>query len=109
MDKITKNGIKASTIIRCVIFIVVLINQVLAIFGKGLPFNESLAYQIFSVALTVIVGAWTAWKNNDFTKLAVTAGNVFDALKDGKITQQEANELIDKADKIIEDTKNIEK
>ncbi|MBQ3502924.1 MAG: hypothetical protein IJA72_04625 [Clostridia bacterium] len=93
--------IKPSTIARCVVYIVVLINQVLAIFGKGLPFTANLVYQIASIVLTVVGGIWVAWKNNDFTKLARTAGQVFDALKDGRITENEAKELLESTDAIM--------
>lgn len=100
MKNFFKN-VKPSTIVRCVIYIMVLINQILAIFGTGLPFTSNLVYQILSAALTVGVGAWAAWKNNDFTKLACTAGKVFDALKDGKITEEEAKNLLESADAMI--------
>lgn len=101
MKNIFKN-VKPSTIARCVIFIFVLINQVLAIFGKGLPFTQDMVYQVVSVLLTIGVGIWCAWKNNDFSKLAITAGKVLDALRDGKVTEEEAKELLESADAIIE-------
>ena len=96
-----KYKIKASTIMRCVALILVLINQVLAIFGKGLPFADELVYQIASVVLTIVVGIWSAWKNNDFTKAARVAGKVFDSIKDGSISQEEAKELIESADALM--------
>lgn len=98
--KFLKN-VKPSTIVRCVIYILVLANQVLAIFGKGLPFTTDLAYQIVSAVLTVGVGLWAAWKNNDFSKAAIAAGKVFDALKDGKITEEETKEMLDSADAMV--------
>lgn len=96
-----KYKIKASTIMRCIALILVLINQVLAIFGKGLPFADELVYQIASVVLTIVVGIWSAWKNNDFTKAARVAGKVFDSIKDGSISQEEAKELIESADALM--------
>ena len=101
MKKYLKD-VKPSTIVRCVIYIVVLLNQILAILGKGLPFNNDLMYQILSIVLTVSVGLWVAWKNNDFTELAKTAGKIFDALKDGRITKEEADKFIEEADKKFE-------
>lgn len=94
-------NVKPSTIVRCIIYILVLINQVLAIFGKGLPFTTDLAYQIISAVLTVSVGLWAAWKNNDFSKAAIAAGKVLDALKDGKITEEETKEMLESADALV--------
>lgn len=85
----------------------VLVNQCLAIFGKGLPFTNDFAYQAISVILTIGTGLWTALKNNDFTKAARTAGKVFDALKDGKITTEEAESLLESADKIVSSEDDI--
>lgn len=96
--------IKISTIIRIVALLAVLINQVLAIFGKNLPFNDNLVYQIVSAVLTVAVSAWTAWKNNDFTKLARAAGAVLDALKDGKITTDEVENIVNSFSDSTEET-----
>lgn len=100
MKKNVKN-IKPSTIVRCVILVVVLLNQILAIFGKTLPFTSNLIYQILSVVLTVIVSVWTAWKNNDFTRFAKTAGKILDALRDGKITDEEAMQFLESADSML--------
>ena len=77
--------ISADTIARTVVLIIALINQTLAIFGKErLPFVESDIYQIVSFGITIVV-AWRAWwKNNSFTKPAIIADGVKDALKAGK-------------------------
>lgn len=98
MEKQNKIKIKPSTIIRLVVLAIALVNQCLAIFGKGLPFTSNLVYQILSIVATVVVAIWTAWKNNDITYLAKKAGQVFQALKDGVITDDEADDLIASAD-----------
>lgn len=87
-------NVKVSTIIRVVALVAVLTNQVLAIFGKNLPFTDSVIYQVISVILTIAVAGYSAWKNNDFTKFARAAGSVFDALKDGKITTDEVESIV---------------
>lgn len=101
MNKTTKKGIKFSTIARLLVLAVVLVNQCLAIFGKGLPFTSDLVYQIFSAIATVIAAGWAAWKNNDITKGAIIAGKLFDSLKDGSISKEEATEMLEAADAVI--------
>ena len=93
--------IKPSTIVRCVCLLVVIINEILAIFGKALPFTSNLVYQIISAVLFIGVAVWCAWKNNDITVAARTAGKIFDSLKDGSISQEEAKEFIESADAMV--------
>ena len=105
--------IKPSTIVRCIVYIAVLINQVLAVCGKGLTFTSDMVYQIASIILTIVTGLWAAWKNNDFTQLARLSGQIFDALKDGSVTVDEAKDLLESADAIMiaedeEDTEIVE-
>ncbi len=77
--------INPDTIARTIVLIITLINQTLAIFGKEkLPFAESDVYQIVSFVVTIIVSFMTWWKNNSFTKAAIIADGVKDALKAGK-------------------------
>lgn len=97
--------IKKATIARICALVVALINQALVLFGHGvLPITENMAYQIASYAITVFVVLINAWYNNDITKFAILAGGVFDALKDGKITEIEVKKIIAE----ISDTKEAE-
>ena len=92
--------IKATTIARIVALIVVLANQCLALFGQEvLPFTGEVAYQVATFVLTVVVVCINAWYNNDVTPLARLAGKLFDAMKDGKITTDEVEHLIEDSDK----------
>ncbi len=86
---------KIGTIARITALIVALINMVLAFFGESLPFTENTAYKVVSVVLLVVSALYAAWKNNDFTRLAKLVGALFDALKDGKITEDEVKNLLD--------------
>lgn len=87
--------VKASTIARIGALAVALVNQVLAVFGQGvLPFTENMAYQIVSLAITIIIVAVNAWYNNDFTKVAILSSKVFDALNDGKLTEEEIEAML---------------
>lgn len=101
--KIDLKQIKPSTIVRCVMEIFALLNQVFALVGvsANIPFISNIVYQVISVVLTVGVSIWAAWKNNDITTLATTAGKVFDALKDGSISEEEAKDMLYSADTII--------
>ena len=91
--------IKAGAIARIVALIVALVNQCLVLFGQeALPFTGELVYQILSYAITVIVVVINAWYNNDFTVLARVAGNLFDAMKDGKVTPEEVAKLLEETE-----------
>ena len=92
--------VKIGAIARIIALVVVLANQCLVLFGReALPFTGEFAYQVVTYALTVVVVAVNAWYNNDITPLARTAGEFFDALKDGKITAEEVEKLLEEAEK----------
>jgi|GEM_PF-6684633 len=87
--------IQPATYARLGALIVAVINQCLAIFGKGaLPFTENMAYQVISLALTIIVAAVNAWYNNDCTQVALITGKIFDGLKDGDLTEEEIETIV---------------
>jgi len=86
--------VKLSAIIRCAVLLLVLINQAVAVLSATLA-RWSVVYQILSLLLTVLSSVCAAWKNNDFTLFAKIAGKLFDALKDGKITADEAEKLVE--------------
>lgn len=48
-----------------------------------------------SLIATFILAAWNAWKNNDFTFAAKVGTKVMNAIKDGKITIDEIEALLD--------------
>ncbi len=92
-----KTNIKMSTIARVAALAVALINQCLALFGKGaIPFSENMAYQVVTLLATVVIAAINAWYNNDFTRVARLCGGVFDALSDGKISEDEIKAILEK-------------
>lgn len=56
------------TIIRTVLLIVALINQILTATGHTiLPFSDEQITEIVSLALTIGASVWAWWKNNSFT------------------------------------------
>lgn len=69
-----KKKIETGTIIRTVVLLFALINQVLTISGYNpLPFSDEEAGQAVSMILTVGASLWTWWKNNSFTQAAISA------------------------------------
>lgn len=87
--------IDKGTIIRTVTLILALANQFIAVIGAS-TFANAVWYQVVSLAVTVATALFTAWKNNDFTYFAQLGSGVLHALKDGKITEDEVKELLNK-------------
>ena len=87
--------IDKGTIIRTVTLILALANQFIAVIGAS-TFANAVWYQITSIVVTVATALFTAWKNNDFTHFAQLGSGVLHALKDGKITEDEVKELLNK-------------
>ncbi|MGN1317611.1 MAG: phage holin [Lachnospirales bacterium] len=80
MDKIEK-----STIIRTIILIIALINQIIVCLGYNpLPFDDADITNIVSVIVTVLASLWSWWKNNSFTKEAIKADNYLKECKNCK-------------------------
>ena len=67
--KITKG-----TLIRTILLVLALINQILAVFGKSpIPIDDGTATNLISTAWTVIASLIAWWKNNSFTDKAIKA------------------------------------
>ncbi len=70
------------TIIRTVVLLIALLNQILVVFGKNpLPFSEEGIYEAVSLAATVGASLWTWWKNNSFSREAAEADRYLNALR----------------------------
>lgn len=55
--------------------------------------NES--WEWVSLISAFILAGWNAWKNNDFTFAAKIGTRVMNAIKDGKITEDEIKDFLD--------------
>ncbi|MBQ0110876.1 MAG: phage holin [Oscillospiraceae bacterium] len=78
-------NIKKTTIVRTVVLLFLLLNQVLTVFGKNpLPFSEDAVYNFVSTVLTCIASVWAWWKNNSFTAPAIKADQYLQQLKEAK-------------------------
>lgn len=74
--------VKTDTIVRTIVLIMALINQVLAIKGKEvLPVTEDEVYQLVSLVITIVASLWAWWKNNSFTEPAIMGDQLKDQLK----------------------------
>ncbi len=67
-------NISKGTIIRTVVLVLALINQVLTAFGKSpIPIDDDAVTNLISTVWTVIAALVAWWKNNSFTKKAIQA------------------------------------
>ena len=69
-----KINITKGTLIRTILLVLALINQVLAVFGKSpIPIDDDTVTNLISTAWTVIASLIAWWKNNSFTDKAIKA------------------------------------
>ena len=74
--------IKTETIIRTVILVVALINQVLTVTGHSLlPITDEQITEIITLVITVGASLWAWWKNNSFTQAAIEADELLNTIK----------------------------
>ena len=75
--KITKG-----TLIRTVVLLLALVNQVLSICGVSpIPIDDDTATNVISTLWTTIASVVAWWKNNSFTENAITADEYLIELK----------------------------
>lgn len=74
--------VKSETIIRTIVLILALANQVLAIYGKQkIPITEDEVYQLITLIITIGSALWAWWKNNSFTQPAIKADEYMEKLR----------------------------
>lgn len=78
------------TVIRTLLQFLVYINQGVALFSE-LPISNSSVYQWITAIITILITAIGYWYNNDWTKAARMARDIFDMVKDGTITEEEVS------------------
>lgn len=79
-----KAKVAPDTIARTIILILALVNQLLAVFGKGtIQITENDIYQVVSLVWTIGSALVAWWYNNSFTKHAIRADNYLASLKNG--------------------------
>ncbi len=72
-----KINITKGTLIRTILLVLALINQILVVFGKSpIPIDDDTVINLISTIWTVIASLIAWWKNNSFTKKAIEADEV---------------------------------
>ena len=75
-------NVSTETIIRTIILMVALTNQILTATGKNpLPFSDEVIYEAVTLSVTIGASLWAWWKNNSFTKSAIAADKIMNVLK----------------------------
>ncbi len=75
-------NVKVDTIVRTIVLVIALANQILAIAGKdAFPVTEDQVYQGVTLIVTVGASVWVWWKNNSFTQPAIKADEILKDLK----------------------------
>lgn len=76
-------SVKTETIIRTVVLVLALINQVLTSLGKPvIPISDEELSETITLVITIVVSLWSWWKNNSFTQAALEADEVMRRLKE---------------------------
>ena len=90
---INMEGVSPESWARTIFLMIALINQVLAVLGKGqIEIAESTIYQICTLIATVISAIMAWWKNNSFSKSAQVADVVMHDLETPIEYIQKANQ-----------------
>lgn len=78
--------VNKDTIGRTIVLAIALLNQVLAIFGKGtFDFAEEQIYQIVTLLFTFGASITAWWKNNSFSKSAIVGDKLKQAIREDGI------------------------
>ena len=79
-----RKHIQPDTIARTIILALALLNQLLAILGKGtIEIAENDVYQVVSIVWTIASAIVAWWYNNSFTQHAIRADDYLDSLRNG--------------------------
>lgn len=77
-----KYDVRVDTIIRTIILILALTNQVLTSLGKSIiPITDDQVTELITLAITIGTSIWAWWKNNSFTQEALEADEYMRRLK----------------------------
>lgn len=89
---------KIGTIVRTILQVLAYANQVVALIGQT-TFASAVWYQWVTFGLTLAITIISYWYNNDWTNFAKVSSEIFDMLKDGKITEDEVKKFLDNHNK----------
>lgn len=86
------------TIIRTIMIVLAYVNQIVALIGQT-SFASSPVYQWITFGVTVVTTLIGYWYNNDWSNFAMLCTDIFEMLRDGKITSEEVEKFIKKHSK----------
>ena len=79
-------NVKTDTIVRTIILVVALVNQILTSTGHAvIPVSDEEITQVITLVITIGASVWAWWKNNSFTKEAIHADQVLADLKNKEV------------------------
>lgn len=79
------NKVSQGTIIRTVLLVVALVNQVLLMLGYDvIPVSDEQIAELLGTAFTIVMAIINWWKNNSFTRAAIAADTYMNSLKRGE-------------------------
>jgi SPP1 family holin len=79
-------NIDKGTLVRTVILVLALVNQVLTVLGiNPLPIDEGNLDLLISTGWTIFAAVWSWWKNNNITNEAIQAQVYLDDLKNNNL------------------------
>lgn len=80
--KVEGTGIAPGTIARTACLFLALLNQMLAILGKGtIDLTDDTVYQLVTAGFTIVSAIIAWWKNNSFTRAARASDEALKQLK----------------------------
>lgn len=75
-------NVKTDTIVRTIILVVALVNQILTSTGHAvIPVSDEEITQVITLVITIGASVWAWWKNNSFTQNAIKADQILEDLK----------------------------
>lgn len=90
-------NVSAGTIARTLCLGLALTNQILSATGhQVLPIEDEQINTLVTTGLTVAASLWSWWKNSSFTKPALTADVVMNAMRNGTVTEDDVVKIISK-------------
>lgn len=94
-------NVKPQSYVSVLLFLISMVNYVLTYFGQPIIQIADEKLELFvNAALAVVFGLYPLWKNNSFTKVAQLADDFMNAMRDGKLTEEEAKEMIAKTNEL---------
>lgn len=75
-------NVKTDTIIRTLVLVLALINQILESTGYSIiPVTDEQLSELITLVFTIGASLWAWWKNNSFTKNAIKADEILAEMK----------------------------